>query len=131
MTTAAMAAYAPEQCLYQNTRSRSAPRQQLSLAEQAVGGCAHQLDRLVAIPTPSPFAGHVHVDERSIPEVMCMACEHVADLGQERLSAVTLRSRLAVYQRDVQRHSGEGVVTQQHSSEIPWRSSRFRGYIRC
>jgi hypothetical protein len=34
--------------------------------------------------------------------------EHVADLGQECLSAVTLRSRLAVHQRDAQRHSGEG-----------------------
>ena len=32
----------------------------------------------------------------------------VADLGQELLSAVTLRSRLAVHQRKAQRHPGEG-----------------------
>ena len=39
---------------------------------------------------------------------MSLAHEHVADLGQERLSAVTLRSRLAVHQRKAQRHPGEG-----------------------
>ena len=35
------------------------------------------------------------------------AQEHVADLGQELLSAVTLRSRWAVHQRNAQRHPGE------------------------
>ena len=73
-----------EQCLHQNTRRWSAPRQQLSLADQVVDGGAHQRYRLVAISTPSLLPRHVHVDERSIAEVVCMACEHVADLGEER-----------------------------------------------
>ena len=40
--------------------------------------------------------------------------KHVADLGQERLSAVTLRIGVAVHQRMAQRHPGPGhrdVVT--------------------
>ena len=39
---------------------------------------------------------------------LCPAQEHVADLGQQLLSAVTLGSRLAVHQRNAQRHPGEG-----------------------
>ena len=39
---------------------------------------------------------------------MSPAQEHFADLGQELLSAVTLRSRLAVHQRKAQRHPGDG-----------------------
>jgi hypothetical protein len=35
------------------------------------------------------------------------AHEYVADLGQELLSAVTLRSRVAVHQRKAQRQPGE------------------------
>ena len=37
-----------------------------------------------------------------------LADEHFADLGQKLVSAVTLRSRVAVHQRNAQRHPGEG-----------------------
>ncbi len=39
---------------------------------------------------------------------MSLAQEHVADLGQEFLSPVTLGSRLMVHQRNAQRRPGEG-----------------------
>jgi hypothetical protein len=41
------------------------------------------------------------------------ADEHVADLCQELLSAVTLCDRWAVHQRNAQRHPGEGQATYQ------------------
>ena len=44
----------------------------------------------------------------NIAQEVSPAQEHVADLGQELLSAVTLGSRVAVHQRKAQRHPGEG-----------------------
>jgi hypothetical protein len=54
-----------EQCLHQDTRRWNAIRQQLSLADQIVDGGAHERYGAVAISTPSPLPGRVHVDERS------------------------------------------------------------------
>ncbi len=69
---------------------------------------AHERYGVIAISTPSPLTRQVHLDERQIAQQVSAAQEHVADLGQERLSAVTLRSRWAVHQRNAQRHPGEG-----------------------
>ncbi len=79
----------------------------MSLTDQVVDRGAHERYRLVAISTPSHFPRHVRIDERSIPQVVSLAFEHVADLGQKRLPPVTIRSLVAVHQRDAQRHPGE------------------------
>ena len=53
-----------QQCLHQNTRRRSAPHRQSSLAEQMVDSGAHQRYGLIAISTPSPLTCQVHIDNR-------------------------------------------------------------------
>ena len=73
-----------------------------------VDGGAHERYGVIAISTPSPLTRRVHVDERQIAQQVSAAQEHVADLGQERLSAVTLRIRVAVHQRNAQRQPGQG-----------------------
>src|ERR1700722_9441997 len=55
---------AVEQCLHQNTRRWNAPPQQLSLAEQIVGGGAQERYRLIAVSTPSLLPRRVHLYER-------------------------------------------------------------------
>src|SRR5436189_110088 len=76
--------------------------------DEMAEGSVHLSYRLVAISTPSAFPRHVHVDERSVPQIVSLMQEYVADLGQECLSAVTLLSRLTVHQRNAQNQPGEG-----------------------
>jgi hypothetical protein len=71
-----------------------------------VDGGAHERYGVIAISTPSPLARQVHLDERSIAQVVSLAQEHVADLGQELLSAITLGGRVVVHQRKAQRRPG-------------------------
>ena len=52
-----------EQRLHQTTRRRNAPQQQLSLAEQMVGGGADERYRVVAISAPSTLTPRVDLDD--------------------------------------------------------------------
>src|SRR4051812_26923847 len=97
-----------EQCLDQNTRSWNAPTQQLSLAEQMVDGSSHERYRTIAISTPSPLPRQVHVNDLQFAEVVSPAYKDIADLGQNVMSTVTIRTRLAVHQRNGQRSPDEG-----------------------
>jgi len=73
-----------------------------------VDGGAHERYDLIAISTPSPLTGQVDLDDRSIAQDVFPAREHLADLGQQLLSAIMLRGRLSVRQRKAQNHLGEG-----------------------
>jgi hypothetical protein len=50
----------------------------------------------------------IDIDEWSIAQVVSLAHDHLADLGQQLLSAVTLRIRWAVHQRKARRSPGKG-----------------------
>ena len=63
-------------------------------AHAVVDGGADERYRLIAISPPSPLTRHVHPTDRF--------------LGQELLSAVTLRIRWAVHERNAQRQPGVG-----------------------
>src|SRR4029077_17587140 len=79
-----------------------------SLTEQMVGGGAYYRNGAIAIPPPRPLTRQVHVDNRYIAPLLSPAQEYFADLGQQRLSAVTLAGSPAVHQRKTQRHPGDG-----------------------
>ena len=93
-----------EQCLHQNARRKNSPSQQLSLADQMLDRVAHGRYGGVVMSMPSYLPGQIHLDKRQVGEVMLVAEEYVADVGQELPSAVTFRSRLAVHQRKAQCH---------------------------
>ena len=77
-----------------------------------VDGGAHERNGLIAISTPSPLTCRVDLDNGQIARLLSLAQEHVADLGQQLLSATTLRSGVAVHQRKAQRrpHLGQREV---------------------
>jgi hypothetical protein len=88
-------------------RSREgAPPQQLSLANHLVDGGAHERNRHITFSTPSALTRQVHLDDRQIAQVVSRPSEHLADLGQDLLSAVTVGGLLTVRQCNAQRHSG-------------------------
>src|SRR5262249_433659 len=95
------------QCLHQNTRRWNAPLQQLSLADQVIGGGARDRYGVIAISTPSPLTRQVDVDDGAIGQEISSAQELLADLPHNPLSTLTLRSRLAVPQPNAQRHPGD------------------------
>ena len=71
-------------------------------------GGAHERDGLIAFSAPSPLTCRVDLDDGQIAPLLSLAQEHLADLGQELLSAVTLRSGVTVDQRKAQRQPGLG-----------------------
>jgi len=73
-----------------------------------VDGGAHELDGAIGISTPSPLTRQVDIEHRQIAQVVFPTDHRFADSREQLLSAVTLRSRVAVHQRKPQRHPGVG-----------------------
>jgi hypothetical protein len=71
-----------------------------------VDGGAHERNRHITFSTPSALTRQVHLDDRQIAQVVSRPSEHLADLGQDLLSAVTVGGLLTVRQCNAQRHSG-------------------------
>ena len=82
-----------EQHFHQHTRRRNAPRQQPFVAEQVLDDGTDEPYGVIAISTPSPLTRGVDIDDRQFRQAVTPAPEHFADLGQDLLSAVTLRNR--------------------------------------